>query len=786
MVLLSHRPNFTRRFRLFGVLFASVLLLSANLDITAQTAPQTPDLPDYQLRQPTLEEYLNTVLEISELPVMDSSESSRDPFFSILSMIPKEIEQRYNEADFENVPLELLFDATPHVVGPLFTFNVYLQSEVTWHQYVLSAWLHQVQPDLSSQSQWQFGDYTLEVQPVDFDVDGKEDYAAELLNDLNIERNYAPFKGYFVIQVPQQNEYQVISNTLPAFSIMCYPYTACDGDGKSRDILDITGDGRPEWLIQSAQCGYGICSVALSVFQWQTDEMVDISGEAQQGPFMSLPAGSSMPVDPPHGGWNIENLDDDAALEVIQYETLKDNLGCSFELQRIFNWNNSNRQFSEERSANYEDSLWCDLRQGHEAITSLDPDAAVQHYERFLKHNPETGLEDVWTYVSLRLALAYGLSGQADQATAALQTLKDQPIANPLIETLFNAAQAAASDATDKTIGVKLCEALYSSLRESNLLTGDDFRLLFQYGHLNDYGMSMNYDMSFGVTSFGCNLPLLLQRTLPDLDPVQPFNTQLEANGWKISHHTQPDLNQDGINDEILYIEALRENLLRISTEAGFEYYILYGEPLVSDDPDVTTEMTGFTQPDGHQALLSVSYDETVECGSSSDPASLFTGVVSVWSLDKPVMYDQRPRLQAGICEPQTLAETLPSSDTIVIMASVEKQQVKYLWDDASSQYQIDTPVTLQSRFPTCLSGNLTFCVPLNQPEEVLAFVEFMEDYSIDPARPLFISGLSYYRALALEELGRDDEALAEYIALYEADPESPWHILAGLHLERR
>ncbi|MEQ8671820.1 MAG: hypothetical protein RLP44_05090 [Aggregatilineales bacterium] len=43
---------------------------------------------------------------------------------------------------------------------------------------------------------------------------------------------------------------------------------------------------------------------------------------------------------------------------------------------------------------------------------------------------------------------------------------------------------------------------------------------------------------------------------------------------------------------------------------------------------------------------------------------------------------------------------------------------------------------------------------------------------------------LAYWRALALESLNRPDEALAEYVAIYEAAPESAWGMLAALHFE--
>ncbi|MBK8136701.1 MAG: hypothetical protein IPK52_12810 [Chloroflexi bacterium] len=39
-------------------------------------------------------------------------------------------------------------------------------------------------------------------------------------------------------------------------------------------------------------------------------------------------------------------------------------------------------------------------------------------------------------------------------------------------------------------------------------------------------------------------------------------------------------------------------------------------------------------------------------------------------------------------------------------------------------------------------------------------------------------------RALALMAVGQTDEALTQFVALYENAPESPWGKLAALHLE--
>jgi tetratricopeptide (TPR) repeat protein len=47
-----------------------------------------------------------------------------------------------------------------------------------------------------------------------------------------------------------------------------------------------------------------------------------------------------------------------------------------------------------------------------------------------------------------------------------------------------------------------------------------------------------------------------------------------------------------------------------------------------------------------------------------------------------------------------------------------------------------------------------------------------------------FQFAVRYRRALALETLGRRDEALAAYVAIYEDAPESAWGMLAALHFE--
>ncbi len=122
----------------------------------------------------------------------------------------------------------------------------------------------------------------------------------------------------------------------------------------------------------------------------------------------------------------------------------------------------------------------------------------------------------------------------------------------------------------------------------------------------------------------------------------------------------------------------------------------------------------------------------------------------------------------------------------IILASASNDQRVTYRWDDTFDRYELDdtSPEALRSKYLSCLKEFITHCLHLADPEATLDFVDFVRNEVVALPSPFVLGGLTYYRALALESLGRDEEALAEYVALYEGDPESPWHILAGLHLE--
>ncbi len=81
--------------------------------------------------------------------------------------------------------------------------------------------------------------------------------------------------------------------------------------------------------------------------------------------------------------------------------------------------------------------------------------------------------------------------------------------------------------------------------------------------------------------------------------------------------------------------------------------------------------------------------------------------------------------------------------------------------------------------------GDMINALRSGEMDNALAHSESVFDSPlVTPASDIALL-IRHYRALALEALGRDAEALAEYVTIYEIAPESAWGMLAALYLER-
>ena len=116
---------------------------------------------------------------------------------------------------------------------------------------------------------------------------------------------------------------------------------------------------------------------------------------------------------------------------------------------------------------------------------------------------------------------------------------------------------------------------------------------------------------------------------------------------------------------------------------------------------------------------------------------------------------------------------------------------VEYVWDAVNQAYEL-TPASETALMP--LPSEMSMPPPYQQYRGENLFLQQEYEQIIDyhqtaiaelpdMAEPLLLRW-RYLAALTFEALDRTDEALAEYIAIYEAAPDSAWGTLAALHFE--
>ena len=138
------------------------------------------------------------------------------------------------------------------------------------------------------------------------------------------------------------------------------------------------------------------------------------------------------------------------------------------------------------------------------------------------------------------------------------------------------------------------------------------------------------------------------------------------------------------------------------------------------------------------------------------------------------------------LCESRQLNEILPNPNELHVW---NPDEIVYLWNSEEMAYEIpidDAVVEPETRLTeTCYSAAYGYCGFAQTGTDALAMFDATLANPPEDAEPLFLTAIHYYRALTLEELDRSEEALAEYVAIYEGAPESAWGMLAALHFER-
>lgn len=756
----------------FGwICFVMTLLLSSV--VSAQE-----EAPAYRLRVPTAEEYFSSLPGISNQMKRQIDTPYDRNYQDLLDTFRWEMMHRYPNLDGRS------FDTLYHVYEVLEPVNFYLSRELdTWPELLVIKWLRETNIDLSENQQLEFEDFFIHVSAVDFDGDSNPEYVLEITSKL--------YSGFWVMAGNAGN-YHRIETPLPDYAVYCPLQVSCGGNGALIGIEDVNADGLPEMLVSHGSCGYGICGASLFILGWRDGQMTElIPRDSRHSPYWTMASGGGgVRAEPPEGTWTFENMDDDPARELVQQGQIEDNRGCAITLRQVFDWDTVRDAYiAGKETEEHAPSAGCTLLRGHTALLVLDYSTAVEAYQdalRFLSVNGDEYEQEARQYAQLRLALAYALAGQSDEAFMLLTELDSQTIESAIMRDLIaNAMEAYRAESNS----VALCAALYQTIADFEYWNSDD--RIVDFGQTNTYNVPFMYTGGdFSPAATGCNLESLLTEYASDLTTTDKHEppVSLQVQGWDVIAEFHNDLNGDRIDDWIIWVNPLANRaLLLLSNDT---LYIVTQPYFPIPDEDAEYHTIALPGNVG-KALLRFGYDpERQSCSDGQSYRFVELLRMNQGALSSIGRYD--------LCGEYNLTHLFPVPEELHAWKQVYEPdgvssfvETIYHWDVNQMSFVLQselepTPeVQTETDLFSCGLIGEEFCGFYKEGNEGLAILDAVLAEPPEFADSHFLVRVHYYRALALEALNRPDEALAEYVAIYEAAPESAWGQLAALHLER-
>jgi hypothetical protein len=782
-------------------LFILLLLSLFLLPVSAE------DSSDYVLDELSAEEFLAALPDIlANAQVLKGGGEG----YSLLEMVVSEWILRY---EGEAVSPETAVNAYQSMmnVGNGYWYDVPIILEVVANAF-LNAKLISLNP--RETSQLDYLGFHVEAIPQDFNGDHQPEWILEFSDAMDTQMS-------FVIE-GNADSYSFVEAPLPWFAC-CFAYwSQLSGFMETQLFADLTGDGLPEWVLAVGGIGGGHQNHGhLIILKWHEDKLVNIATYGENGwgddsMGYSNAAGGGSPLFPWGTRLRYEDTDSNGTTEVIIEQEFRDNWGCHPSQTRYFAYDVAQDRFQYQHDSWEYDDETCDLRFAQEAMWSGDYAAAIPLYEQSLDYYasldadayfPIYGIDNAvveTSYIKLRLALAYAFIGQSNETSRILNELEPIVVDNPNyylpIPNLILAAKAAFAEHGSAN---DLCVVMYNSFAsyfqnwDANTYWGDTWNIPSPSGAPNSAWPQPHPERA------GCDAPAILENVLDNSELLlgeDPINI-LEAADFHVLEGYHADMNEDGILDYLLWLEMQGNPLLFSSAEQA--YLISYPNIL---RPDAYGSFHQIVLPNGENAIayLYANEDYPAYGGYGSADAC----ILSNWEF-----------IRTGPTRKIFLQLYTYEEDSLTLLQEFslcEERDIKSLFSPDMSQISAWTGFwqnELFTYFPTVFTWNSEtnqYEAPLMPSLNVVPSQEsisieplsFSESFAIgdfeavvtsaneqielllaqDELNLPYLQQAYYVQALAFEELGRDEEALATYLACYELAPDSAWGMLADLH----
>ncbi|MBL8152691.1 MAG: hypothetical protein JNM70_00795 [Anaerolineae bacterium] len=813
-------------------------LLVAGLLVALVVMPVQAQSSEYRLRQPSVYELAQRMLEIGR----STATLGSPPFFDPVTISEISALLFHDYEQLVQVPftdLLALYDAMS--IGD----GVYPRDE--WGQAIIHSWLNANQPDLSKGGQIGFADFRIEVIPRDFNSDGLNEYLLDVTKGGPVDRASCWYEAelvdYLIVQ-QKADQYQFIDHPVPFGTLPIGGSLSTYGKAHMMEIgfEDINADGLPEWLVlrggeRAGDPREGYINIGnLYVLAWRDGQMVDLADDSADGEYprsltdYNEDAGTCFSPHPRDIRWEFSNIDDDPALEIVQRQIYLDNWYCESVETKVLDWDATTDHYRLQATEKgfAAETRQCAQRQAEEAMWAGDYPQAIRLYRSgsalpapvpsyLTDGNGETN--DEWIqdaertlasldeYGLLRLALAYILTDQPEKARITLANLPD----GAFISSAMKVFATLLRDHLESP--ARACLAAYNLFTTSypNLLLGLTLEQKFFV------------DPEYAPERIGCDAPRIIEAVIAEhgFSAEETPLSFMESLGLPIFRTITADFDNDGDMDWLIWLDSLMPPFAVVHMDNGYRV----SRPPI--DPYRQAESLDVFRLPGEAGWGVVYFDQDYfrqeylgfldappwafvyyRLGVGDPMISPFERCVgkdrfnpvkmTIWRVDDGAWWKI---FSEGVCA-TNLSEAFPQGEGSVVLAGSEtvyedwysgaevRKNLNFVWDPNIKWYVI---VVTEEVDPDPNPTPMPYDPPkyywIWQAYEARDYAFIVENGAalINPQSSTAEErgwSYRYFRGLALEALDRPEEALAEYVALVENVPDSVWGQLAALHVE--
>lgn len=766
---------------------------------------------DYQLREPTAEDYVRFAAEGLTRCRWDPGESPARMPWSICAYLLPLIEENYADT-LSDMPYELLRGAYD-TLQPGIDWNAPGRPDL-WHEALIQAWLRDNAVDLDRETALTFDDLRIQVEPRDFNADGMNEYVLDI---------YSPtFASLMVFARADAGTYTLVPGWFP-YQLGDVPYW--DQRASSlREIAfdDFNADGLPEWFLVYDGASYrGQYLGDMQLLAWRDGELRSLDDNAiSYIPHFNTNA-AELSDDSVQDGFIFTNLDDDPALEMQRIEITYDNWLCSESDIQVFDWNvEADRYVRTSFTMHQSDTANCVINDAEQALYDHRYSTAAHLYEYAITlpseeyhYDDSAGFDtEMRQFIQLRLVQSYLLSQQYEPANNLLNTLTIEDMESEMNRNMLDVLNEQRNG-----IPEVVCTAVFNLFERA---ARDSFNYsIFQekIGTRLTLGIPWDFHGDFlgagnpvDPAFAGCNVPGLveghLQRDLYDYETNAPVE-QLMSYGFLVHDYIKADFNGDGEGDWLIWHEANIPALLLMAQGVNNPLLQSYVPSLERPNEYVSWETVELPDTAGTAVVLFrssagfPSYYGGYRCDDGVDVLGAITfwqyaeddtiPIYSTWCADRPTA-DDLFGVEAG--EP-------------VFYGRSDNQPQIYVWDTDVRRYVLPiAQATTQSIETTSVVGTAPATEEWSNEELYGLLGDGILDYymrlsgqvgdaeTIDTAIAILDAEINapyvdnpfpllFWKSRLLAQAGRSDELLAEYIVMYKTGPDL-WSKFAELHLE--